>query len=122
MKKITSVLIILALVVGCGKKETTPTPTGPTVPADAPRFITHSIVVPAKLASSIDAHAQMVAYYMGLANALSASLSSYFLPPSLRKQRRVKATDRGSTLGVEARQRHRQDQSGRRQVPMGSLL
>lgn len=85
MKKLMLLLWISMLIAGCGKKESTPTPTGPTVPADAPRFKTHSIIVPAKLAASSDAHAQMVAYYMGLANALSASLPNYFLPPNLRK-------------------------------------
>ncbi len=83
MKKI-AVAAAIVLLVACGKKETT-TPTGPSVPSDAPRYKTHRITVPPKLATSSDVHAQTVAYYMGLANALSASLPGYFLPPSLRK-------------------------------------
>lgn len=85
MKKLLlfSLVMFLAMV-ACGKKESN-TPTGPTVPADAPKYITHTITIPAKMTTSTDSHAQTVVFYMGLANGLSASLGGYFLPPSLNK-------------------------------------
>ena len=76
-------LAAVMMLSACGKKESTPT--GPTVPTDAPRYKTHTITLPAKMSSSSDSRAQTVVFYMGMANSLSASLSGYFLPPSLNK-------------------------------------
>jgi hypothetical protein len=86
MKKLLFLsLVVFLAMLACGKKDSNNTPTGPTVPADAPKYITHTITIPAKMSSSADTHAQTVVYYMGMANALSASLGNYFLPPSLNK-------------------------------------